>query len=63
MIINIYKNETNQEAWEDMIRKLSFERIETTEHNMIVLDVKEAYLKIEKQEDENDGYYLVEPAD
>ena len=63
MIINIYKNETNQEAWEDMIRKLSFESIESTEHNMIVLDVKEAYLKIEKQEDENDGYYLVEPAD
>ena len=46
-----------------MIRKLSFESIESTEHNMIVLDVKEAYLKIEKQEDENDGYYLVEPAD
>tara|TARA_R100001594_G_scaffold10386_1_gene24498 strand:- start:49 stop:240 length:192 start_codon:yes stop_codon:yes gene_type:complete len=63
VIINIYKNETNQEAWEDMIRKLSFESIESTEHNMIVLDVKEAYLKIEKQEDENDGYYLVEPAD
>jgi len=55
VIINIYKNETNQEAWEDLIRKFSFENIETNSHDMIVLDVKEAYLKIEKQEDENNG--------